>query len=199
MDYNKYVSEIGIKSILREQAETYLHYTFEWIAKDAIKKENGGVTMKPNLQQQLSILSQMHKESAEVYNDMASYFGLTDTAFWILYAVIHTEGDCTQNDLSSNWFYPIQTINSAVSIMVKKGILRLETIPGTRNRKRILLTEEGQALAEHSVGKVDEIERNAFSYFSQEEQERYLTLFRRYLENLRKEEERVLGSLSEER
>ena len=67
----------------------------------------------------------------------------------------------------------------------KKGIFQLETIPGTRNRKKILLTKAGQKLVDHSVGKVDEIESNAFKCFTLEERNTYIALSKRHLENLR--------------
>lgn len=114
----------------------------------------------------------------------------------ILYTVFHADEPCTQNDLCNDWFYPAQTINSAVSNLVKKGLLRLETIPGTRNRKKILLTEKGRELTERSVRKVDEIEQNAFLRFTAEERDAYITLYKRHLENLREEEKQVLGTIT---
>lgn len=151
--------------------------------------------MEQNIQQQLHTLSRLYKQNDKLYRSLANRFGLNDTSFWILYAITHTDGDCTQNDLCNDWFYPIQTINSSVSNLVKKGYLQLETIPRTRNRKRILLTELGRELVDCSVGKVDEIEENAFSYFTSEEREMYISLFERHIENLRMEVERVLGNI----
>ena len=41
------------------------------------------------------------------------------------------------------------------------------------------------------------MERNAFLKFSEEERETYLSLFKRYLENLAGEEKRVLNWMAE--
>ena len=99
----------------------------------------------------------------------------------------------TQNDLCEEWFFPAQTINSAVSGLVKKELVRLEPIPGTRNRKSIVLTEAGRELCGRTISIVDEIERAAMLGFTEEERELYLSLFRRHLENLKKARAELLG------
>ena len=153
--------------------------------------------MSQTLQQELQTLNRLYKRVDKIYSGLAARFGLNDTAFWVLYAVSRTEEPITQDDLCSDWFYPVQTINSAVSSLLKKGLVRLEVIPGTRNRKNILLTDEGQKLAGSTIQYVDEIERNAFCKFTEEERELYLSLFKRHLENLEQEEKRVLDSIKE--
>lgn len=152
--------------------------------------------MEERLAQQLQRLDRLYKESDQIYRTLAARFDLTDTAFWIIYAIAHADVPLTQGDLCNDWFYPIQTVNSTVGGLVKKGLIRLETIPGTRNRKKMLLTAAGKQLAEQTIDKVDEIEKNAFLMFTEEERELYLALFTRHLENLRREEKRVLDSVS---
>ena len=154
--------------------------------------------MEQKLQQQLNSLNRLYKETDEIYRGIAGRFGLTDTAFWILYAISHTDGDCTQNDLCNDWFYPVQTINSAVGNLQKKGLVRLETIPCTRNRKRILLTEDGKQFTKRIVSKIDELEKNAFLMFTEEERENYISLYQRHLENIRCERDKVLNAIDNE-
>lgn len=154
--------------------------------------------MEQKIQQQLNSLNRLYKETDEIYRGIAGRFGLTDTAFWILYAISHTDGDCTQNDLCNDWFYPVQTINSAVSNLQKKGLVRLETIPCTRNRKRILLTEDGNQFAKRIVSKIDELEKNAFLMFTEEERENYISLYQRHLENIKYERDKVLNAIDNE-
>lgn len=152
--------------------------------------------MDKKIQEQLQLLNRLYKWSDRIYSGIASHFGMNDTAFWVLYAISHTDEPLTQNDLCNDWFYPVQTINSAVSNLLKKGLIELEIIPGTRNRKKLILTQAGREIAKEVIGKVDEIESNAFLMFSEEEREIYLSLFQRHLENLTKEEERILDSLN---
>lgn len=145
--------------------------------------------MEQNIIQQLITLNQLYKESNEIYSGIASQLGLSDTSCWILYAISHEEGDCTQNDLCRNWFFPIQTVNSSVSNLQKKGLVRLEMIPGTKNRKRIILTEEGNQFIDKFISKIDEMEKKAFQKFTEEERSIYISLYQRHNENLRLEKE----------
>lgn len=154
--------------------------------------------MDDRLQQQLQVLNRLYKESEHVYSRLASKLGMTDTAFWVLYAITHAEGPMTQNDLCNGFFFPVQTIHSAISNLRRDGLLELQVIPGTKNRKAIILTETGKAFAAETIGKADEIEKNAFLCFSAEERELYLSLFKRHIEYLKSEEKRVLDLIPEQ-
>ncbi len=154
--------------------------------------------MEETLQKQLQTLSRLYKESDHLYSDFAARLGMTGTAFWILYALSHAEQPLTQNDLCNMFFFPVQTINSSIGALQKKGLLKLQAIPGTKNRKEILLTKAGQDFSAGTIRKVDEIEENAFLLFTAEEREIYLSLFKRHIENLKQEEQRVLSTLTED-
>lgn len=154
--------------------------------------------MDDRLQQQLQVLNRLYKESDHIYSGLASKLGMTDTAFWVLYAIAHSTEPMTQNDLCNDFFFPVQTINSAINNLRKNGLLELQVIPGTRNRKAILLTEKGKAFVTNTINKADEIEKNAFLRFNEEERELYLSLFKRHIEYLKNEEKRVLDSISEQ-
>ena len=117
--------------------------------------------MNDQLQQQLQVLNRLYKESDHIYSRLASKLGITDTTFWVLYAIAHSEEPMTQNDVCSDFFFPVQTIHSAIN-------------------------------------KADEIEKNAFLRFGEEERELYLSLFRRHIDYLKGEEKRVLDSISEQ-
>lgn len=153
--------------------------------------------MNDHLQQQLQVLNCLYKESDHIYSRLASRLGMTDTDFWVLYAIVHSEEPMVQNDLCSDFFSPVQTIHSAINNLRKDGLLELQVIPGTRNRKAILLTEKGKNFVANTINKADEIEKNAFLCFSEEEREMYLSLFKRHVEYLKSEEKRVLDSIPE--
>lgn len=149
--------------------------------------------MDEKLRNQMQTLDRLYKESDRICNDYAAHFGMNNTAFWVLYTLSHVDELVTQNDLCKEWFLPAQTINSAVSGLVKDGLVRLEPIPGTKNRKSIVLTEAGRELCGRTISMVDEIERAAMLDFTEEERELYLSLFRRHLENLKKAKAELLG------
>lgn len=153
--------------------------------------------MNEQLRRQLQALNRLYKESEHIYSRLAFKLGLSETSFWILYAISHADEPMTQNDLCNDFFFPVQTINSAIKSLWKKGLLKLQFIPGTRNRKAILLTEEGTAFVEQTINQADEIEKNAILRFTEEEREQYLSLFRRHIEYLKCEEKRVLDTIPE--
>mgnify|MGYP004537482567 CR=1 FL=1 len=76
--------------------------------------------------------------------------------------------------------------------------MELQVIPGTRNRKAILPTEKGKDFVENTINKADEVEKNAFLCFNEEEREQYLSLFKRHIEYLKNEEKRVLDFIPEQ-
>ena len=153
--------------------------------------------MNDQLQQQLQILNRLYKESDHIYSSLASKLGMTDTTFWVLYAIAHSGEPLAQNDLCSDFFFPVQTIHSAINNLRGDGLVELQVIPGTRNRKAILLTEKGKSFVANTINKADEVEKNAFLSFNEEEREQYLSLFRRHIECLKAEEKRVLDSIPE--
>lgn len=155
--------------------------------------------MDNKLVKQLQDLNRLYKESDHLYSSLASHFGLSETTFWVLYAISHSEEPLTQNDLCNDYFFPVQTINSAIGSLLKKEIIELEFIPGTRNRKKIILTEKGKQIANETINKVDEIEKNAFLMFTEKEREIYLDLFKRHIESLKKEEQKILNAIKEEK
>ena len=153
--------------------------------------------MNDQLEQQLQVLNRLYKESDHIYSRLASKLGMTDTTFWVLYAIAHSDEPMSQNDLCSDFFFPVQTIHSAINNLRKDGLVELQVIPGTRNRKAILLTGKGKAFVEDRISKADEVEKNAFLCFNEEERELYLSLFKRHIEYLKSEEKRVLDSIPE--
>lgn len=152
--------------------------------------------MNDSLQQQMETLNRLCKECSHIYGRLAAKLGVTESAFWVLYAITHSEEPLTQNDLCSNFFFPVQTIHSAINGLRSKGLLELQVIPGTRNRKAILLTEAGRAFAADTISRADEIEKNALLMFTEEDRALYLSLYQRHIAHLKSEAERMLDDAS---
>ena len=153
--------------------------------------------MNDSLQQQLEMLNRLCKECNHIYGRLAAKLGMTESAFWVMYAITHSEKPLTQNDLCSNFFFPVQTIHSAINGLRSKGLLELQVIPGTRNRKAILLTETGRVFAADAISRADEMEKNALLMFTEEDRALYLSLYQRHIAYLKSEAERVLDDASE--
>lgn len=136
-------------------------------------------------------IEQQHKEQNSLYHAVAEKHGLSDTAMWVLYLVSEEGGDLTQQDLCRQSCYAKQTINTAVNILVKNDLVELIPIPGTRNRKRIHLTEAGRELADRTTKKLKAAEENAYGRFTEAELRAYLDITGRLTAYLREETEKL--------
>ena len=86
------------------------------------------------------------RELTAIYHRMAGQYGISDGEFWVWYTLLLFDGELSQQDICEMWFLPRQTVNSAVSGMVRRGDVRLEAMPGTRNKKNNSVDAQGQAI-----------------------------------------------------
>ena len=147
-----------------------------------------------NIQQQLQALNRLYKERDHIYGNLAARLGMTNSTFWILYAISHSEKEITQHDLCNDYFFPVQTVNSTVTNLLRKGFVKLEFIPGTRNRKKIILTDSGREYIGKTINKADEIEKNALLMFNEKERDLYISLFKRHIGYLKDAEKSMIDS-----
>lgn len=122
-------------------------------------------------------------EIEAAYHEISSALGLSDSSMIVLYAVFDNDGSCMLKDICRNSGISKQTINSALRKLESEGIIYLESA-GTKNKK-VCLTEHGKRLADHTAGKIIEMENNIFSSWAKEDVEKYLELTERYLLDLK--------------
>ena len=130
------------------------------------------------------------KQFDALYRRTAQTFGLPDCSMWVLYFLTDSELPMTQQDLAEKMMFPKQTINSAVLSLAKRGWLELQMIPGTRNRKRILLTPSGRAAAQQSVQRLRAAEEKAVQRMGEEQMRQFLELYRTFFLALQQEFQR---------
>lgn len=147
--------------------------------------------MKEFMYAQLAEYNQLQKNLDGLYHNISKKCGLSDSAFWILYCIRENGGSCAQKELYDSWFYSKQTVNSTIKQLEEKGILRLELALGSRKKKVVFLTQEGEMLAEKTVIPLMEAECRALNGFSDEEQKLFLELTRKYIALLRTETDRM--------
>lgn len=135
----------------------------------------------------ISKIEQQRKEQDSIYHSVAVKYGLSDTAMWVLYMVSETDSLYTQQELCRQCFYAKQTVNTAITNLVKNGYVALEVIPGTRNQKKIILTDKGKELAQSTTDLLRQAENNAYAKLSMEELEAYLEMTTRLTASLREE------------
>lgn len=144
-------------------------------------------------------LTQLYKKEDELYHRYSVYCGLSDPALWVLYTLYEEEDRIlTQNDLVALWSFPKQTVNYTVSGLVQDGLLRLEQLPGGRNRKAVLLTEEGERMCEEKILPLLLAEERSLLCLSEEEQELLIRLNQKQCTAFEAEIEQLTGEKSTE-
>lgn len=100
-------------------------------------------------------------ECNALYHAAAQQCGLSDAAFWTLYALVTSCEPLTQNRIAADWGIPKQTLNSAVAAMVKKGLLALCPGKGAHSGKIVTLTAEEKAIRAFGLASAEEMHRLA--------------------------------------
>lgn len=144
-----------------------------------------------NIRSFIQQIEQQRKEQDAIYHNAAAKYGLSDTAMWVLYKISEPGAAYTQQELCRECFYAKQTINTAITNLVKSGYVELAMIPGTRNQKKIILTEKGRALAAGTTDSLREAENRAYGSLSGQELEIYLEMTARLTAALREETENL--------
>lgn len=143
--------------------------------------------MEQSMKVQLEIINQQIKELISVYRVAVSRSGMSDNEFWIWYALVNMGGEFTQQDICGLWSLSKQTVNTIITHMAHKGYVTLEAIPGTRNRKRIGLTEAGRAYGEKIVMPVSMGEQRTLNRIPKEDLELCNAVLGNYIRILKEE------------
>ena len=127
------------------------------------------------------------KKIDELYHKIAIKMGVSDSVMWTLYCLCEKDKTHTQNTVAERMGVPKQTINSAISRLLKDGLICLEKLSIAGNNKQILLTEQGKAFCEKHIMPLVAAEERAFGKLHESEQEQYLSLGIRHNEYLLEE------------
>lgn len=147
--------------------------------------------MENKIKQQLADYNKISKESDILYHEYAIGHALSDTTLWIFYSVIQGGKNYTQRELCSDWFFPPQTINTALKALERKGLVKLLTCEGNKKNKYIVITEAGEKLAKEKVFPVIKAEENAIMKMSEEERDTFIFLTIKHEALLKEELEKL--------
>lgn len=136
---------------------------------------------------QLETLNQQMKELAGIYRKAVSGLGVSENELWVWYSLIVVKGDLSQQDICNLWSLPKQTVHTIITHMAQKGLLTLENAPGTRNRKILRLTPEGEAYGKQMILPLADAEQRAFTKLSPEVRTAFAYGMEEYLEALKEE------------
>ncbi|HCD42182.1 MAG TPA: MarR family transcriptional regulator [Lachnoclostridium sp.] len=143
--------------------------------------------MDDQIKKQQGILNQHEKELTAIYRSAAIKSGISDSELWVWYALLVLGGEYSQQNICDIWSLPKQTVNSVIANLTKKGYVFLETVPGTRNRKIIRLTEAGKEFGENKVLHIYEAEQRAIEKMPEQELKTFIALMGKYITLLREE------------
>lgn len=134
----------------------------------------------------------LYKENNEIYHRLARHFGLSDTAFWILYTLREMGGSVSQSQLCGELFLSKQTIHSALKQLEQGGFLQLEDLPNNRKNKLVRVTPQGEQLLCQVADPVFAMEERAFLRLSPQQRQALLELDEALLNALRQESSLIL-------
>ena len=121
-------------------------------------------------------LDALYQKTDKVYYELARGCGLSETAYWILYAIEVSGGSATQARIADEFSYSRQTVNSALKALEAKGLVALASAEGDRRAKAVLLTPAGRTFADERIVPAIEAEERAFATLTPDERAEFLRL-----------------------
>lgn len=144
-----------------------------------------GASVPGNIARAYEALDSFWREQNQLYRDVATSFGISESAFDILYAIyLAGESGISQRDICVQMCIGKQTVNSSIHKLEREGVVVLESGPGRRGLLAHL-TPVGLELAERTIVPMIEAELAALREFDDRELELALLLGRRYTDALR--------------
>ena len=121
-------------------------------------------------------LDVLYQKTDKIYYEFARGCGLSETAYWILYALEVSGGSVTQSAIAEEFSYSKQTVNSALKTLASRGLVELApAAPGSRG-KLVRLTSAGRSFSAERIVPAIEAEDRAFSSLSSAERAEFLRL-----------------------
>ena len=121
---------------------------------------------------------------AAVFNKNSGVYKLLVSGTERIYPVSYTHLDVYKRQML---FLPKQTVNSIISNLTKQGFVFLEHVPGTRNRKVVRLTKEGQEYGQSRVMWIFRAEETAMEETDAQEVQAYISMLEKYISRLKDE------------
>ena len=144
-----------------------------------------GTSIPGNIARAYEAFDSFWREQNQLYRDVATSFGIPESAFSILYAIfLAGEKGISQRDICVQMCIGKQTVNSSIHKLEREGVVELKSGSGRRGLLAHL-TPVGLEFAERTVAPMVEAELAALREFDDRELELSLLLGRRYTDALR--------------
>lgn len=136
----------------------------------------------------------LYRKTDRLYYDMAHTCGLSESAYWVMYAIYVSGGTATVRSLVEECVASKQTINSALRSLEAKGLVEMSFCEGSKKSKFVALTEAGTAFADRRIAPACAAERRAFDVLDADEQAELIRLVEKYVEGVEAELARSKGA-----
>lgn len=144
-----------------------------------------GTSIPGNIARAYEAFDSFWREQNQLYRDVATSFGISESAFNILYAIfLAGENGISQRDICVQMCIGKQTVNSSIHKLEREGVVVLKSGQGRRGLLAHL-TPVGLELAERTIVPMIEAELAALRELDDRELELSLLLGRRYTDALR--------------
>lgn len=137
-------------------------------------------------------LDRLYNEIDRLCHEFAKSCGLSDCAYWTLYALAEADDAVALRDLCAAWFYSKQTVNSALRSLEAKGLVHLDYAEGCRKSKELSLTDAGRSFCSAHIAPAMRAEARAFGTLTSDERQMLVQLTRRYADALAAETRNAL-------
>lgn len=141
------------------------------------------------LQKDLAKFNRISKVMNDVYHEVSSRHGVSDSTFDILYSIYELGDGCLQRDICKVSYLAKQTVHSAIRKLEKEEMLTLEA--GKGRQMHIRLTAKGQEKIQEFILPIIHAEEDALQALSEDEITTLLKLFERYTYRLRENMQNV--------
>lgn len=149
-------------------------------ALEQSEKSEGGNPVLDAVDLSASKIETLYKATDRLYAKFAHRCGISDSAYWVLYAIVFSDEPVTQGILADVWSYSKQTVNSAVRALQDKGLVTLDFVPGNKKSKFIALTEQGKEFSRIYLEPAMKAEQRAFATMTLEERAELIRLINKY-------------------
>ena len=128
------------------------------------------------------LIRRAHQVSVSLFVEETAAFGVTPVQFAILNSVMDAPG-IDQITLAGMVAFDAATIGSVIGRLEKKGWLRREAAVADRRRKRLWLTDEGQAAILAMQQSVEAVQQRILAPLSPDERETFVKLLRKLVDH----------------
>ncbi|HJB91779.1 MAG TPA: MarR family transcriptional regulator [Candidatus Eisenbergiella merdigallinarum] len=119
----------------------------------------------------------------ELYHEIATMQGLSDSAYAILQAILVLGNGRTQTEIYRYTLLNKQTVNSSAKKLNQDGIIDFQ--PGIGRELKIYLTPKGEALVKEKILPIERAENEVFEEMTDAEHQEILRLMEKYLTSFR--------------